>query len=133
MNNEDLIKLAIEARKNAKSPTKYYVGVAIKTKSGKFYTGCNLGSENGLYNICAERTAIVKMLSDGETEIEKIVVVGGPEEKLIFTLPCGICRQLIFDLGKDIEIIAGYIENGDLKQKTYTAKELLPAGYEYEL
>ena len=51
MNNEELIKLAIEARKNAKSPTKYYVGAAILTKSGKIFTGCNLGSENGLYNI----------------------------------------------------------------------------------
>ena len=132
MNNEELIKLAIEARKNAKSPTKYYVGVAIKTKSGKVYTGCNLGSENGLYNICAERTAIVKMFSEGETEIEKIAVVGGMENELKLTIPCGICRQLIFDLGKDIEIIAGYYENSELKQKTYIAKDLLPAGYEME-
>ena len=130
MNNEDLIKLAIEARKNAKSPTGYYVGASILTKSGKIYTGCNLGSENGLYNICAERTAIVKMLSEGETEIEKIAVVGGPDEELICTLPCGICRQLIFDLGNNIEIIVGYYENGELKQKSFFAKDLLPAGYE---
>ena len=54
MNNEELINLAMKARKNAKSPTKYYVGVAIKTKSGKIYTGCNLGSENGLYNILSQ-------------------------------------------------------------------------------
>ena len=72
MNNENLIELAIEARKNAKSPTKYYVGTALLTKSGKVYTGCNLGSENGLFNICAERVAIVKMLSEGEEKIEKI-------------------------------------------------------------
>ena len=132
MNNEELIKLAIEAKKNAKSPTKYYVGVALKTKSGKVYTGCNLGSENGIFNICAERTAIVKMLSEGEEEIEKIVVVGGFNDELVLTLPCGVCRQLIHDLGKEIEIIAAYKENGELKQKTYTAKELLPAGYDFD-
>ena len=71
MNNEELIKLAIEAKKNARTPTKYYVGAALKTKSGKVYTGCNLGRENGIFNICAERVAIVKMLSEGEEEIEK--------------------------------------------------------------
>ena len=129
MTNEELINLAIEAKKNAKSPTKYYVGVALKTKSGKVYTGCNLGSENGIFNICAERTAIVKMLSEGEEEIEKIVVVGGNESELTPTIPCGVCRQLIYDMGKDIEIIVAYKENGELKQKTYLAKELLPAGY----
>lgn len=130
MNNEELINLAIEAKKNAKTPTKYHVGVALKTKSGKVYTGCNLGSENALFNICAERVAIVKMLSEGEDEIEKIIVVGGYENELICTLPCGICRQLIFDLEKEIEIICAYYENGNLKQKVYKAKDLLPAGYE---
>lgn len=130
MEDNELIKLAIEARKNAKSPTKYYVGAALQTKSGKIYTGCNLGSENGIYNICAERTAIVKMLSEGETKIEKIVVVGGKESNLTLTLPCGVCRQLIYDLGKDIEIIAAYYEDNELKQKSYKIKDLLPAGYE---
>ena len=105
MNNEKLIEMAIEARKNAKSPTKYYVGAALLTKSGKVYTGCNLGSENGLFNICAERVAVLKMLSEGNEDIEKIAVVGGPEDKLIYTIPCGICRQLLFDLGKGIKII----------------------------
>ena len=130
MTNEELINLAIEAKKNAKSPTNYYVGAALKTKSGKVYTGCNLGSENGIFSICAERTAIVKMLSEGEEEIEKIVVVGGFNDELVLTTPCGVCRQLIYDLGKDIEIIVAYKENEEIKQKTYTSKGLLPAGYE---
>ena len=132
MNNEELIKLAIEAKKNAISPTNYHVGAALKTKSGKIYTGCNLGSENALFNICAERVAIVKMLSDGEKEIEKIAVVGGIEDKLTLTLPCGICRQLIFDLGKETQIIAAYYENGELMQKSFKIADLIPAAYEME-
>jgi len=132
MNNEELIKLAIEARKNAKTPTNYFVGVALITKSGKIYTGCNLGSENALFNICAEQTAIVKMLSEGESDIEKIAVVGGLNDELTYTVPCGICRQLICDLGKDIEIICAYYKNGDLTQKTYKAKDLLPEAFEME-
>lgn len=129
MNNQELINLAIEARKNAKSPTSYYVGAAIKTKSGKIYTGCNLGSENGIFNICAERVAIVKMLSEGYNDIEKIAVVGGKENKLVLTLPCGVCRQLICDLGTDIEIIAAYYENNELIEKCFNIKDLLPAAY----
>ena len=132
MNNEQLIEMAIEARKNAKSPTKYYVGAAVLAKSGKIYTGCNLGSENGIFNICAERTAIVKMLSEGEEEIEKMAVVGGPVKELIYTLPCGVCRQLIHDLGKEIEIIAGYYEDGKLILKEFKIKDLLPGGFDYE-
>ena len=129
MEDNELIKLAINAKKNAISSTKYKVGVALKTKSGKVYTGCNLASQNGLYNICAERTAIVNMLSEGERDIEKIVVVGGVEDELVFTSPCGICRQLIFDLGQESEIICAYSENGEIKQKKYLAKDLLPYGY----
>lgn len=130
MNNEELVKLAIESRKNAKSPTKYYVGAALLTKSGKIYTGCNLGSENGLFNICAERVAVLKMLSECNEDIEKIAVVGGPEDKLIYTLPCGICRQLLFDLGKDIKIIAGYYEEEKLIIKEFNITDLLPVAYE---
>lgn len=130
MNNEELVKLAIESRKNAKSPTKYYVGATLLTKSGKVYTGCNLGSENGLFNICAERVAVLKMLSEGNQDIEKIAVVGGPEDKLIYTIPCGICRQLLFDLGKGIKIIAGYYEEEKLIIKEFNITDLLPAAYE---
>jgi len=129
MENNELIELAIKAKKNACGLTNYKVGVALRTKTGKIYTGCNLGSQNGLYNICAERTAIIKMLSEGEKEIETIALVGGPEDELVFTSPCGICRQLIFDLGKDIVVVCAYMENGELKQDIFLSKDLLPGGY----
>ena len=69
MTNKELINMAIEVRKNAISPTKYYVGAALLTESGKVYTGCNLGTEDGIFNICAERVAICKMLSEGERKL----------------------------------------------------------------
>ena len=130
MNNEELIHLAIEARKNAVSPTGYYVGSAIYTTSGKVYTGCNLATEDGLYNICAEQTAIVKMFSEGKEQIEKIAVFGGKGEDLIFTTPCGICRQLLLDVSPKCEVICAYQENGTITYQSFTAKELLPHGYE---
>ena len=130
MNNEELINLAISARKNAISPTKYYVGAAILTKSGKVYTGCNLGTEDALFNICAERTAIVKLYSEGKDEIEKIAVVGGTDGNLTFTMPCGICRQLLLNVAPNAELICAYNENDELKIKTFSVKELLPHSYE---
>ena len=130
MTNKELINMAIEVRKNAISPTKYYVGAALLTESGKVYTGCNLGTEDGIFNICAERVAICKMLSEGERKFTKIAVVGGPEDKLIYTTPCGVCRQLITTFGTDIEVVMGYLnENGEIEEKIMKIKELLPGGF----
>lgn len=130
MTNKELINMAIEVRKNAISPTKYYVGAALLTDSGKVYTGCNLGTEDGIFNICAERVAICKMLSEGEKSFTKIAVVGGPEDKLIYTTPCGVCRQLIMTFEKDIEVVMGYAnENGEIEEKIMKINELLPGGF----
>lgn len=130
MTNKELINIAIEVRKNAISPTKYYVGAALLTDSGKVYTGCNLGTEDGIFNICAERVAICKMLSEGERSFSKIAVVGGPEDKLIYTTPCGVCRQLIMTFGKNIEVVMGYSnENGEIEEKIMKINELLPGGF----
>ena len=130
MENIELINLAIEAKKNAISPTGYKVGAALLTTEGKVYTGCNLGSEDALYNICAERVAICKMLSEGVKEFTKIAVVGGMGDELIYTTPCGICRQLISEFGTEIEVIMGYKNaDGILAQDVKKITELLPAGY----
>lgn len=130
MTNEELIQMAIEAKKNAITPTNYHCGAAVLTETGKVYTGCNLGSEDGIFNICAERVAICKMLSEGEKNFVKIAVVGGPFNELIFTTPCGVCRQLISTFGKDIEVICGYKDsNENLMEKVYKISELLPSGY----
>lgn len=130
MTNRELIEMAIAAKKNAISPTQYYVGAALLTENGKVYTGCNLGTEDGIFNICAERVAICKMLSEGERNFTKIAVVGGPEDKLIYTTPCGVCRQLIMTFGKDIEVIMGYAnENGEIEEKIMKINELLPSGF----
>ena len=132
MKDEELLKYAVEARKNAISPTNYYVGAAILTKDGEVFTGCNLGTEDALYNFCAEQTAIVKMLSEGKKEIEKVAIVGGKNESVSLTLPCGNCRQLLFDLAPELIVLCGNEIDGKLEYKSYTIKELLPNAYGME-
>ncbi len=122
--NEELVKIADDAKEFAYSPySKFKVGAALLGKSGKVYTGCNV--ENSAYGAtnCAERTAIFKAVSEGETEFEKIAIMSSSGD---FTSPCGICRQVIFEFMQDGEIILG-TQKGELR--TYAVKELLPEGF----
>jgi len=130
MNQSELVRLAIEARKLSYSPySNFMVGAALLTKTGKIYTGCNI--ENAAYSPsnCAERTAFFKALSEGEREFEGIAIVGGLKDKeLEICAPCGVCRQVMMEFCdyKTFEIILGKSEEDYLK---YTLQELLPLGF----
>lgn len=121
--SQSLIDLANEARRRAYAPySNYPVGAALRTKTGRLYTGVNV--ENAAYpqTMCAERVAIFKAVSEGETEFEVIAVVtnnGGS--------PCGGCRQVMAEFGLDtIVLIAD--GNGKL-QKELSVAELLPEAF----
>lgn len=89
-----LAKKALEMRKNAYVPYSHYrVGAAILTESGKVYTGCNIENASFGATICAERTAAVKAVSEGETRFSAIAIAGGKNGE--FAYPCGICRQFL--------------------------------------
>jgi len=118
-----LIALANEARRRAYAPySNYPVGAALRTKSGRIFTGCNV--ENAAYptGMCAERIAIFKAVSEGEREFEVIAVVtsnGGS--------PCGGCRQVMAEFGLDtIVLIAN--GQGQLARET-TVAGLLPGAF----
>lgn len=123
IDKEDLIQRAISAMSRAYAPySKYRVGAALLTASGKIYTGCNV--ENSAYSetICAERTAVVKAISEGEHEFVAIAVAsrnGGA--------PCGACRQVLNEFSPDMTVIItdeqGFVdEPGGI----CTAADLLP-------
>ena len=117
-------ELAKKARANAHEPyANYKVGAALKTKSGKIYTGCNVANF-GIQSICAERVAFVKAISEGESEFESIAVVGAPENgEYEECLPCGYCRQFISEFVQDNFKV--YSEK-DGKINEYTLDDLLP-------
>ena len=123
VSKQDLIAMAMEARKKSYSPySRYPVGAALLTKSGKVFQGTNI--ENAAYSctICAERTSIFKAIYEGEREFEAIAVVtkdGGS--------PCGSCRQVLSEFGLDT-IVWLADENGDNIQES-TVEELIPLSF----
>lgn len=120
----ELINKAKKARENAYAPySKYKVGCALITKDGKIFTGCNIEND-GIMSICAERVAFAKAISEGEKEFQAILVLGGREEELIYTSPCGYCRQFMSEFcNKDFDI---YMYYGDNKIQKKTLEDLLP-------
>lgn len=93
MTDEALISCAKEGMKQAYAPySKFRVGAALLTGSGTVYLGCNI--ENASYGatICAERTAIIKAVSEGERELDTIAIVCSEGRQ---AYPCGICLQVM--------------------------------------
>lgn len=131
MENIELVKLAVEAKKNAHVPYSHFkVGAALLTVSGKVFKGANVECSSYGLSICAERCALVKAVSEGYKEFSKIAVVGGVEDELTYTTPCGACRQFLADFNQDMDVIMGYLEDGKLKYKEMKLKELLPETFE---
>ena len=120
---QTLIDLANTARQRAYVPYSHDpVGAALRTKSGRIFTGVNV--ENAAYpqTMCAERVAIFKAVSEGEKDFEIISVVtdnGGS--------PCGGCRQVMSEFGLDTIVLLAD-GSGKLVKET-TVKELLPEAF----
>ncbi len=124
---EEEIKLALEARDNAHCKI-YKVGAALKMKSGKIYTGCNVDNQ-GIQSICAERVAFLKAISEGEYDFDYIIVVGGnPGEKLEKCLPCGYCRQFMSEFVNSDFKVYNYYDN---KLECFTINQLLPEAFKF--
>lgn len=128
MSNEELIKLAIEARVKAYAPYSHWkVGAALLCKDGTVYKGCNIENSAFSSTVCAERTAIFKAISEGNTEFEKIAVIGGDEKEGITGIctPCGVCRQVMSEFcdPDKFKIICAISPDN---YSEYTLREMLP-------
>jgi cytidine deaminase len=122
-----LLDAAFEARKRAYAPySKFLVGAALLTDDGTIVEGCNV--ENASYGAtnCAERTAIFSAVAAGHRKFSAIAVVGDLDTPIT---PCGICRQVLSEFGKDIVVIGS-----NLKRDTMvtTVGALLPGAFDFE-
>lgn len=126
MNDEEqLIQAARAAREKAFAPySNFYVGAALRAKSGKIYTGCNVENATLGLTICAERVAIVKAVSEGEREFTAIAVAADTAK---LTPPCGACRQIIWEFCGDVPVILSNLK-GQVERRR--SGELLPSAFD---
>lgn len=97
-----LLDLAKKARKNAYAPySNYQVGCALMDPRGRVFTGCNVENASYPAGLCAERTAIVKMVSEGSKKIKELLLIGSSLEPVF---PCGMCLQVIQEFGEGCRV-----------------------------
>ena len=121
--NRTLIETSNDMRKRSHAPdSNYKVGAAVETESGEIVGGCNVESSSYGLTCCAERTALFRAIAEGHTSFKALAVStenGGS--------PCGACRQVIWDLCKDIPI---HICDKNGLVKTLSSSELLPEAFD---
>ena len=128
MDYKELLEKAKEASKNTYSPySKFSVGACVVTPSGKTFIGTNVENASFGATICAERSAIMNMVVNGEREIEAIAIYG---PKMKMCAPCGICRQVIAEFKLKNGTTNIILEGEDGEPKAFTLDEILPLGFE---
>ena len=100
------------------------VGAALLCEDGTVFTGCNV--ENAAYGstICAERTALVKAVSEGRRAGFTALAVAGRSED--YCWPCGACRQMLYEFAPGLRVLAAR-RDGDWREASLS--ELLPRGF----
>src|SRR5213594_1803495 len=119
-----LIAAAKTAQHRAHAPySKFRVGAALLTKTGKVYTGCNVENASYGLTICAERVAVTKAASEGHRKFQAIAVVA-PSAALS---PCGACRQVLAEFGEMVVVCADARRTQNFR--LYLLSELLPHAF----
>ncbi len=125
MRVEELVQAARAARERAHVPfSNFKVGAAIADENNRIFTGCNI--ENASYGLtmCAERVAIFKAVSEGAGKLRQIALFANTET---LTLPCGACRQILWEFCGDAELT---LANPAGKQETLTLKQIFPRPFD---
>lgn len=121
MQKDELVNAASKARMSAYVPySKFSVGGALLTKSGKIFTGCNVENISFGLTICAERAAVAAAISEGQRDFVAIAVVADSGEPAV---PCGACRQVLAEFNPAIQIIASTVSG---QRQEFNLSDLLP-------
>lgn len=132
MDKNTLIKEAMTARQMSYSPYSHFkVGAALLGIDGKIYRGCNIEGASFSPTTCAERTALLKAVSEGVKEFTAIAVIGGHESEInevsTYAAPCGVCRQFLYEFNDgEMTVIIAKSENDYTEMKL---KDLLPLAF----
>lgn len=124
MEPEELIRQAMQARERAYAPySGFKVGAVVLGGTGRLYEGCNV--ENASYgaSLCAERVALGQAIAAGEEDIQAVAVVADTEG---ICSPCGICRQVLIEFGRNIDVVMANMR-GDYK--IVRSEDLMPCAF----
>ena len=103
MRRNDMLEEARRVITNSYSPySRFPVAAVVRTKKGRIYTGVNVENSSYGLTVCAERVAVFKAVSEGDTDIEEVLIYTPTEEP---TPPCGACRQVIAEFNPRAKII----------------------------
>ena len=125
---KELIKAAKVACDMAYMPySRFSVGAAVMTKSGKIYKGCNIENSSYSATVCAERVALFKAVSEGERAFKALSLIAKKDGEIVENCPpCGVCRQVLSEFcDNDMPILLV----GKNKILETTVGELLPLGF----
>ena len=122
MTDKELVLLARAASENAHVPySGFPVGAALECADGRIFTGCNVENIADGCTICAERTAMVKAISEGCRDFARIAVYGDGKE---YCYPCGACRQFMAEFNDGSMTVL--CSRGTEDIKSFVLRELLP-------
>jgi cytidine deaminase len=120
----DLIQAALGARRFAHAPfSRFQVGAALECEDGRVFGGCNIENSSYGLTMCAERTAAFRAVAEGARRFVRIAVAADTRP---LTPPCGACRQVLWDLCGDIEIVLANLEG---EVEVFRLSELLPRAF----
>jgi cytidine deaminase len=125
MTDKELVARAAEMQKFSYVPySKFPVGAALLCQDGTVFTGCNV--ENAAFGstICAERTALLKAVSEGHRTDWAVLAIAGRGED--YCWPCGACRQMLYEFAPNLRVLAA---RGDGAFQQAALWELFPHGF----
>ena len=125
MTDCELVELAFSMLECSYSPySGFAVGAALLCADGAVFTGCNV--ENAAYGstICAERTALVKAVSEGRRDGFAALAIAGRSED--YCWPCGACRQMLHEFAPGLRLL---VARGDGDFVSTTLDALFPCGF----
>ncbi|MBA3068919.1 MAG: cytidine deaminase [Hyphomonas sp.] len=114
--------LAVQGRAYAPY-SNYHVGAALLTADGEIIAGCNVENATFGATCCAERTAVFAAVAAGHLAFRAIAVVTNGAAP---GTPCGICRQVLAEFGRDLEVLCFTPEGAEAR---YLLSELLPHAF----
>ena len=125
MTDKELVQCAFAMHEFSYVPySKFPVGAALLCADGTVFTGCNV--ENAAFGstICAERTALLKAISEGHRDDWTAIAIAGRGED--YCWPCGACRQMLYEFAPELRLLAA---RGDGSFQTVPLSRLLPHGF----